>query len=118
MGNTECMAGLLSTLINIGFILDAVILFSILFMQSRIILGCIRNHSSTLYQKIVPSNSGGYGNDVFGLYGVLIFWRFNRELRKDKEVLAACRGIYNVYLSLLAAFVILTLFLIIAFSAC
>ena len=103
---------------NIISVVAAIFFVSFILLQSRIILGCVKKNNNVLYEIIIPPGSGGYNNDVLGLYGLLIMWRFNRELRKDKETLAACRGAYNVYLSLIAGFVLSAVFLVVSFSLC
>ena len=114
----ECESELFSLIRNITFIPVIILPILILGIQDSIITKYI-NDDSSLFKKIMgkfPENS--YDGDATGLFGVLIIWRFNRELRKDKETLAACRGMYNAYLSLIAAFILLSIFLVLSFSLC
>jgi|GEM_PF-6038857 len=106
------------TIRNSLVVINIIILVSIISMQRYIFLTYIVKNN-ILYLNIVgPSGKNGYNSDAMGIYGFYIMWRFNRELRKDKETLNACRGMYNVYLSLIAAFVLLSVFLILSFSLC
>jgi hypothetical protein len=113
-----CGQELIFILRGIIFILLIIIPVFILGVQDSIISRFI-SPSRILFDKIMgrfPVNS--YDGDTTGMFGILIMWRFNRELRRDKETLEACRGIYNVYLSLIAAFVLISIFLIFSFAAC
>jgi len=99
-------------------LINVMTIVSVIVIQRSIFLRYIVNNNR-LYMNIVgPSGKNGYESDAMGIYGLFIMWRFNHELRKDKETLAACRGAYNVYLSLIAGFVLSAVFLVVSFSLC
>ena len=103
---------------NVFVIFNVISLVGLLGVQRSIFLGYILDNNDLFLKISGASGKNGYNSDAMGIYGLFIMWRFNRELRKDKETLAACRGVYNVYLSLIAAFVLLSVLLVASFSLC
>ena len=112
-----CGAELFSILRNITFVVAVLCVVGVLFFQNSLMADYIEKNE-VLFNRIIGDSRLGYDNDVMGVYGFFIMWRFNRELRKDKQTLDACRGAYNVYLSLIAGFVLSAVFLVVSFSLC